>query len=150
MKNSKRHGISIGIERTGSEFFLYLKAIGRLTHDDYEQITPLIDLALEGVKAPQVQVLVDTRDFEGWELRAAWDDFKLGLKHGNEFSRVAVLGDEKWQEVATRIAAWFVSGEVKYFEEQDDALDWLAQPLPEKAAEPEVSSRLKNSTFPTY
>ena len=36
----KRHGLSIGIERVGSEFFLSLKAIGKLTHEDYETITP--------------------------------------------------------------------------------------------------------------
>lgn len=29
------HGLSIGIERTGSEFFLTLKAVGTLTHKDY-------------------------------------------------------------------------------------------------------------------
>ncbi|SHF16745.1 SpoIIAA-like [Microbulbifer donghaiensis] len=130
----KRHGISIGIERIGSEFFLYFKPIGRLTHDDYERITPLLDDALQGVKDPKVQMLVDATDFEGWELRAAWDDFTLALKHGNEFSRVAIVGDEKWQQLAARIASWFVSGEVRFFDEQDDALEWLAQPLPKEPA----------------
>ncbi len=147
----KRHGISIGIERIGSEFFLYFKAIGRLTHEDYEQIAPLIDYALQGVENPQVQVLVDARDFEGWELRAAWDDFKLALKHGNEFSRVAILGDEKWQKVAARIASWFVSGEVRYFEEEEDeALDWLAQPLPEKSTAPAEPNRQQQPIFPPH
>ncbi|WP_339868113.1 DUF2892 domain-containing protein [Pseudohongiella nitratireducens] len=37
----KRHGISIGIERTGQHFFLCLKAQGKLTHEDYQTITPL-------------------------------------------------------------------------------------------------------------
>jgi len=39
----KRHGLSIGIERSGSDVFLSLKAIGKLTHKDYETITPMID-----------------------------------------------------------------------------------------------------------
>ena len=36
-----RHGLSVGIERLESEFFLSLKAIGKLTHADYETIPPI-------------------------------------------------------------------------------------------------------------
>ncbi len=38
--NTARHGLSIGIERFGSDFFLSLKAVGKLTHEDYKRITP--------------------------------------------------------------------------------------------------------------
>ena len=48
-----RHGLSIGIERVNNEFFLSLKATGKLTHEDYEKINPMIDSTLEGVKAWQ-------------------------------------------------------------------------------------------------
>jgi hypothetical protein len=41
-----RHGLSIGIERVDSEFFLALKAVEKLTHQDYEVITPLLEAAL--------------------------------------------------------------------------------------------------------
>jgi hypothetical protein len=123
--SSKRHGLSIGIERTGSEFFLSLKAIGKLTHDDYEVITPLIDSALEAVREPRVKALIDGTELEGWELRAAWDDFRLGLKHGNEFTKIAIYGNKRWQEMAARVGAWFISGEVRFFDEQQDALEWL-------------------------
>ncbi|SEA45932.1 STAS/SEC14 domain-containing protein [Microbulbifer marinus] len=146
----ERHGISIGIERIGPEFFLYFKAIGRLTHDDYERISPLLDYALEGVKDPQVQMLVDAREFEGWELRAAWDDFKLALKHGNEFSRIAIVGEDKWQEVVARIASWFVSGEVRFFEEQEDALKWLSQPLSQDTVAPTDSKSGGKRIFPAH
>ena len=71
-----RHGLSIGIERAGRDFF-------------------------------------------------AWDDFKLGLKHGNEFEKIAIYGNKNWQEITAKIGAWFISGEVKYFESEDDALAWL-------------------------
>jgi hypothetical protein len=120
-----RHGLSIGIERYGSNFFLSLKAVGKLTHEDYETITPMIDSALSMVKEPQVKALIDGTEMEGWELRAAWDDFKLGLKHGNEFEKIAIYGNKNWQEITAKIGAWFISGEVKYFESEDDALDWL-------------------------
>ena len=120
-----RHGLSIGIERSGSTFFLSLKAVGKLTHEDYETITPMIDSALNAVKEPQVKALIDGTEMEGWELRAAWDDFKLGLKHGNEFVKIAIYGNKNWQEITAKIGAWFISGEVKYFESEEAALVWL-------------------------
>jgi len=121
----KRHGLSIGIERSGSDVFLSIKAIGKLTHEDYETITPMIDSALNAVKEPQVKALIDGTELEGWELRAAWDDFKIGLKHGNEFVKIAIYGNKNWQEIAAKVGAWFVSGEVKYFENEEDAIAWL-------------------------
>ncbi|NOZ52932.1 MAG: STAS/SEC14 domain-containing protein [Gammaproteobacteria bacterium] len=120
-----RHGLSIGIERSGANFFLSLKAVGKLTHEDYETITPMIDSALSAVKEPQVKALIDGTEMEGWELRAAWDDFKLGLKHGNEFVKIAIYGNKNWQEITAKIGAWFISGEVKYFESKENALTWL-------------------------
>ena len=120
-----RHGLSIGIERSGANFFLSLKAVGKLTHEDYETITPMIDSALSAVKEPQVKALIDGTEMEGWELRAAWDDFKLGLKQGNEFVKIAIYGNKNWQEITAKIGAWFISGEVKYFESKENALTWL-------------------------
>jgi hypothetical protein len=125
--NTSRHGLTIGIERVNSDFFLSLKAIGKLTHDDYEIITPMIDSALGSVDQPKVRALIDGTEMEGWELRAAWDDFKLGLKHGSEFERIAIYGNKNWQEIAARIGSWFVCGDVRYFETYADAIAWLQE-----------------------
>ena len=120
-----RHGLSVGIERADNHFFMSLKASGKLTHEDYEIITPMIDSALNSVTEPKINALVDGTELEGWELRAAWDDFKIGLKHGNEFEKIAIFGNKKWQEVLSKIGSWFISGEVKYFDNAEDALSWL-------------------------
>lgn len=121
----QRHGLSIGIERVQEQFFLTFKAIGTLTHQDYLTITPMIDSALAEVSHPRVRALVDCTELEGWELRAAWDDFKLGLKHGSEFEKVAIVGNKQWQSIMAAIGGWFISGEVQYFEEIEHALSWL-------------------------
>lgn len=105
-----RHGLSIGIDRVGDKFFLSLTAVGKLTHADYETITPIIDSALDGVHEPKVKVLVDGTEMEGWETRAAWDDFKLGLKHGSEFEKVAIYGNKHWQEI-TAGSLWFYNAQ---------------------------------------
>ena len=122
-----RHGLSIGIERVNNSFFLSLKACGKLTHDDYNKINPMVDAALEGIKDPKIKAYIDGSQLEGWEARAAWDDFKFGLKHGRQFEKIAIFGNKKWQEYTAKIGSWFVSGEVKYFEDEDEALNWLQE-----------------------
>ena len=123
--SSTKHGLSIGIERVDNNFYLSLKAVGKLTHADYEVITPLIDSALASVKEPKVDVLIDVTELEGWELRAAWDDFQLGLKHNNEFGKIAIYGNKNWQEIAAKVGSWFISGEIRYFDKLTDATVWL-------------------------
>jgi len=122
-----RHGFSIGIERVDSEFFLSLKATGTLTHADYQKINPMIDAALASVSDPKVKVFIDGSELDGWELRAAWDDFKLGLKHGSEFDKIAIFGNKQWQEYAAKIGSWFISGDVKFFTDDNAALLWLQE-----------------------
>ena len=120
-----RHGLAIGIERANNHFFLTLTCVGRLTHEDYKVMTPLINSALEGVQEAEIKVFIDATEFEGWDLRAAWDDFKLGLSHGHEFVKIAVVGHIRWQKVSAMIAAWFIAGEICFFDSSDDAFEWL-------------------------
>lgn len=123
--SAQRHGLSIGIERIDDEFFLTLKATGKLTHGDYQAITPIINSALAEVNKPKINAIMDATDLEGWELGAAWDDFKLGLKHGNQFVKVALYGNKHWQKNAAKVGNWFISGEMKFFDTEHEALAWL-------------------------
>lgn len=125
--STSKHGLSIGIERIDEEFFLSLKAVGRLNHEDYEMVNPLIDSALDGVKEPKVKVLIDGTELEGWTPRAAWDDFRMGLKHNSEFVKIAIYGNRNWQEITAKVGNWFTSGEVQYFDELSQAVGWLKQ-----------------------
>lgn len=125
----KRHGLQIGIERIDNNFFLSLTVAGKLTHEDYQKITPLLDNALEGLDDPNLLAYVDIREFEGWELRAAWDDFKLGAKHHKAFKRVAIVGDQRWADVAAKVGSWFIAGEMKDFDQPNEALEWLRRPF---------------------
>lgn len=121
----ERHGLSVGVERLNNRYYLYIKIIGKLTHKDYEIIIPMLENALEGIKDPDIIALIDGSQFEGWELRAAWDDFKLSLRHGKEFKKVAIVSNKKWLQVGSKIGSWLISGNVKQFEELEAALDWL-------------------------
>ncbi|QBZ83368.1 universal stress protein UspA [Hydrogenovibrio crunogenus] len=126
MKVSRR-GFSLGIDRIGDLVFLSMKVQGKLTHDDYSHMTPMIDSALKGVKDPKVKALVDLTEMEGWELRAAWDDFKMGLSYGGEFEKIAIIGHKKWQDFIAKVGSWFISGKIKRFESEEEAISWLSE-----------------------
>ena len=123
--STTKHGLSVGMERVGTVCYVSIQASGLLTHEDYKVITPILESAIAGVTGPKIRVLFDASEFKGWELRAAWDDFKIGLKHGNEFSKIAIYGNQHWQEWAAKIGSWFISGEVKFFEDHGAALSWI-------------------------
>ena len=80
---------------------------------------------MQAIKDAKVKVLFDASELEGREMRAAREDIKFGLKHGNEFEKIAIYGNQAWLEKTAKIAAWFVSGEVRYFENLGEAFDWL-------------------------
>ncbi len=58
------HGISIGIERYGDDdFFVTMKAVGKLTHEDYEYMVPMLESAIAGVKDPDIYALLDVTEW---------------------------------------------------------------------------------------
>ena len=105
----ERHGLTVGVERVDDRFYMSVKIQGKLTHEDYETITPMLDGAVQKVAEPKINALVDITELDGWEARAAWDDLKLGLKHGSEFDKVAICGSKDWQERAAKVAKWFMA-----------------------------------------
>ncbi|MGI2199555.1 STAS/SEC14 domain-containing protein [Shewanella baltica] len=121
-----KHGITIGIERYGDDdFFVAFKAIGTLTHQDYEMMVPVLESALAGVKDPDIFALVDVTELNGLELQAAWDDLKLGVKHIRHFEKIAIVGKTTLQEVLAKLANWFTPAEVRFFVDNGDAVAWL-------------------------
>ena len=119
------HGLSVGIRRIDGEFFLRLEVLGKLSHEDYQVLVPMLESAIKGIANPSIKVLVECRYFEGWEPRAAWDDFKLGVKHRKDFKKIAIVGDQPWEKAVAKIGSWFIDGEMMFFEDVKPALAWL-------------------------
>ncbi|MEA2092173.1 MAG: STAS/SEC14 domain-containing protein [Campylobacterota bacterium] len=127
MSTILEHGISVGISRVDKFFFMKIKINGTLTHSDYEKMIPMLRNSIDGIKEPKVRVLIDATEFDGWELRAAWDDFKFGMEFREVFTKIAFVGTKTWEEYGVKIGSWFMSGEVKFFKSLDGAYDWLNQ-----------------------
>ncbi len=124
-KSKKEHGIGIAIKKNKKKLFIELTMIGKLKHEDYQIFVPMIDRALKEAKSLEVDLLVDMRSFTGWEFLAAWDDLKFGIKHGNDFDKMAIVGNKKWEEISVKMMSHMIRGETKFFKERDKALSWL-------------------------
>lgn len=129
MSTLNEHGISIGINRIREQFFIKMKIIGTLTHEDYEMITPMLESALQGIDEPSISLIIDATEFNGWSMQAIWDDLRLGLKHNRDFNKIALVGNKPWQQYGVKISNWFSIGDFEYFENMDDALSWLSQEI---------------------
>jgi len=103
------------------------KASGKLTDADYQQFIPRLEALIQ--EYGKISVLLELKDFHGWETKAAWDDFKLGLAHPQDFERIAIVGDKAWEHWIALLAKPFTHARVRYFalSDRNAALDWLRQ-----------------------
>ena len=127
MSNTTEHGLTVKINKREDYFFMDVKITGTLTHEDYQKRLPMLRYTLNNVENPKVKVLVDALDFQGWELRAAWDDYKFGMEYNKAFTKIAFVGGKAWKSYGVKIGNWFMSGQMKYFKTIEDAEAWLSE-----------------------
>ena len=76
-----------------------------------------------------VKLLVLLEDFIGWERTQAWGDTDFFFSHRNDFEKIAVVGNPRWEaEVLAFTGAGLRKGPVKFFPEtgETEARAWLA------------------------
>ncbi len=95
----------------------FVKVSGKLTDADYKELLPRLDKAI--ADHGRLNMFIDMEEFEAIELRAAWDDFAFGIKHWNDFERVAMVGDKGWQELLVKTFDPFIKGDFRHFEIAD-------------------------------
>lgn len=116
--------LAFHIRSTGN--VLGVKASGKLTHADYQQLVPKLEERIK--EHGRVRVLVELEDCQGWDdLDAAWDDLKLWLKHRRDVERCAVVGERKWQERVIQLSWPFFTKH--YFDkaELEQAWEWVLE-----------------------
>ena len=116
--------MDINIEPKEGVFHIELKATGKLTHEDYMTLIPMMDSTVKSLPGAKVNMLLNALEFEGWELEAAWDDFKFGMEYKDTFLKIAIVGTKAWQEYMAKMGSWFMDGEVKFFYNLDEARAW--------------------------
>ncbi|MEZ4861781.1 MAG: STAS/SEC14 domain-containing protein [Caldilineaceae bacterium] len=97
---------------------------GRLTDEDYKNVfVPELEKAI--AEWGHISLLLEFEDFHGWNAHALWDDFRVGVKHRNALKRIAMVGDKRWEEWMAKLAKYFTTAQVKYFEHARDHRAWI-------------------------
>ncbi|HPF13144.1 MAG: STAS/SEC14 domain-containing protein [Planctomycetes bacterium] len=119
--------MSLELKETESGKLLEVVVSGKLTHADYQEFVPKVEALIQTKGKPAI--LFEMVDFHGWELSAAWDDFKFGLKHFADISRLAMVGDKRWEMGMAAFCRPFTTAKVRYFDrgQRDAALAWALE-----------------------
>jgi hypothetical protein len=112
---------------TNSPKLVGLKLSGTLHDEDYKDFVPKIESIV--TSQGRVRLFVQLEDFHGWDMRAAWDDLKFGLRHYSDFERIALVGDRHWEAWMASFCRPFTRARVRYFDvsQVDAAWKWLAE-----------------------
>ena len=77
-----------------------------------------------------VRLLFLLDGFEGWDSQDTWSDLSFFVRHGDSIARIAIVGEERWRDLALMFAAADLrKAQVEYFGETDlvKARSWLSQ-----------------------
>lgn len=116
------------IEFRIDENVFYIKVLGKIEKGDFEDNirTPADHIISEYGKIRGI--IIDARDFEGWEDFPALMEHIGFIKELNEdVYRVAIIGDSTWQKLLPPIAGLFVEPVIKRFDpdQADEAEEWI-------------------------
>ncbi len=117
--------MAIAVESRQDGRVLVVRIAGKVQAADYTHFVPAIEEAVR--KHGKVDILVEMLDFHGWTAGAFWQDAKFDAKHFNDINRLAIVGDQKWEQWMATFCRPFTTATIKYFpvEELPEAKAWL-------------------------
>ncbi|MBY6092805.1 SpoIIAA family protein [Pseudooceanicola sp. 502str34] len=97
---------------------LMIRLLGKLDSKVYEE--KAADLDAWTAKAGRFRLLLDLREFDGWQgMSALGQHLSLVKSHHKQPARVAVVGDAAWMRMAEGLMSQFLEAKTKYFDEDD-------------------------------
>ncbi len=114
------------LEMTG-ENLIAIKGKDNLTDSDIEKLHPLIDNILN--KGQKVRWYFEMEDFSGWNIKAFWKDLKMDLSHADDYEKIAMVGEKKWQNYIAQFMKPFLNAEIEYFDlnNKEQAKEWISK-----------------------
>ncbi len=99
------------------------KISGDVTKADYATLDPAVATVVK--EYGSINLLLDMTDFH-WEKVEAWaSDFNFGKTYKDAIDKMALVGNKRWEKAMAKAAQPFYAKEIKYFESDNDAWDWL-------------------------
>lgn len=77
----------------------------------------------------QIDLLVDLRGMVGYTLDVALEDIRFVREHARDVGRIAILSDNESVVWTALLARLFVRAEIRVFDAEADARDWLGAPV---------------------
>jgi hypothetical protein len=113
--------------KSDSPKVLGFKLSGKLHDEDYKKFVPLVDAGI--AKEGKARILAHFHDFQGWDLKALWDDIKFSTTHCTKIERIALVGDKTWEKWMAKVCKPFTMAKIQYFDASqiDAAWAWLKE-----------------------
>lgn len=74
-----------------------------------------------------MNLLIDLRDMLGFTLDVALEDLKFAREHAHDVGRIAILSERDWVAWMTLLSRLFMDAEIRVFDSEPDAREWLAE-----------------------
>ncbi|EMI57145.1 SpoIIAA family protein [Rhodopirellula sallentina] len=119
--------MSVELNEVAQGKYLEVHVSGKLDRETYQTLVPQTESQIE--RYGKIRVLFAMHDFHGWDTGGLWEDIKFDAKHFNDFERIAIVGDRKWERGMAVICKPFTTATVRFFDEShlEDARAWLSE-----------------------
>ena len=104
---------------------LGLQMIGTVHKEDYAALVPKVEALVQ--QYDDVRMLCDLGEFKT-EAADAWlADLQFGREFHSKVSKMAIVGDKRWESWIAKLAAPFYAKEARYFHtaDMDAAWSWV-------------------------
>ncbi len=104
---------------------IYSEVSGELKKGDIKKMHPLIHEIIE--KDEKIRWYFEMVNFEGWDMEGFYEDLKMDASHANDYEKIAMVGDKKWENQLSKAMKPFTTAEVKFFvlDQKDMAWEWI-------------------------
>lgn len=97
----------------------------KITKEDVNKVHKLIHKIIND--GNQVDFYFEMKGFTGYTFKGFIEDLKVDKSHSSDYGKMAFVGENKLQELVTKITDFFMKLEVKYFnaQEKEKAKVWI-------------------------
>ena len=90
-------------------FILFFKAEGKITTEDFSNISPIVDETLQKYNN-NLRIIFDVREsdlsLKDIAMDVMWDEIKRSFTENTNFDRLAIVGLHKWEEKLVHFLNW--------------------------------------------
>jgi hypothetical protein len=119
--------MSVKIEYEADDIYV-LRISGILKQSEFSAEQTAVARKIDSGSKPRLLFILE--NFDGWERGADWNDLDFMISHGGKISKIAIVGEPRWETLALAFAGAGVRrAPVKFFppNELEQAKEWLAE-----------------------